>query len=113
MSISRNLKAVIAAAALAGAASAAPVLAQDANRQAAPGIRAESPVVVERAPNGRPTAVRVDGVVYKVCMTENEDSCIQPRAAGLGWGDRPLRQWPGRPASQMNNRERAPASPRG
>lgn len=110
MSISRNLKAVIAATAVAGAAAAAPVQAQDATRQADPGIRAESPEVVERAPNGRVTSVRVGDTVYKVCMTENEDGCIQPRAAGLNWGDRPLQRWPGRPASQMDSRDRAPAA---
>lgn len=112
MSISTSLKAALAAAALAGAAASAPVQAQaqDATRQSAPGIRAETPEVVERAPNGRATSVRIGDTVYKVCMTENEDGCIQPRAAGLSWGDRPLRHWPGRPASQMDGRDRAPAA---
>lgn len=113
MSISRNLKAAVAAAALAGAAVAAPVQAQDAPAPAAPAARAETPVVVERAPNGRPTSVRIGGAVYKVCMTENEDSCIQPRAAGLNWGNHPLQRWPGRPASEMNSRPRTPAAPPG
>lgn len=110
MSISRNLKAALAVAALAVAAAAAPVQAQDAPAPAAPTARAEAPVVVERAPNGRPTSVRIGGTVYKVCMTENEDSCIQPRAAGLNWGNHPLQRWPGRPASEMNGRARAPAA---
>ncbi|MET1755826.1 hypothetical protein ABVV53_10200 [Novosphingobium sp. RD2P27] len=60
-----------------------------------PSYKAETPVVVERAPNGRATAVRVDGTVYPVCTTEQQDGCIQPRAAKLGWGDRPLTYWPG------------------
>ena len=110
MSISRNLKAALAVAALAVAAAAAPVQAQDAPAPAVPAARAEAPVVVERAPNGRPTSVRIGGTVYKVCMTENEDSCIQPRAAGLNWGNHPLQRWPGRPASEMNGRARAPAA---
>ncbi|MET1755937.1 hypothetical protein ABVV53_10775 [Novosphingobium sp. RD2P27] len=60
-----------------------------------PPYKAESPVVVERAANGRATAVRADGKIYPVCTTERQDSCIQPRAAKLGWGDRPLKYWPG------------------
>lgn len=110
MSISRYLKAAVAAAALGGAAASAPAMAQEAPAPAAPPARAEAPVVVERAPNGRPTSVRIGGTVYKVCMTESEDSCIQPRAAGLNWGNHPLGHWPGRPASEMNGRARAPAA---
>jgi len=112
--ISRNLQAAVAAAALSVAASASPVLAQDAPApapaSAAPTARAEAPVVVARDANGRVTSVRIGGTVYKVCMTESEDGCIQPRAAGLNWGNRPLQQWPGRPASEMNGRARAPAA---
>ncbi|MEW9854558.1 hypothetical protein [Novosphingobium sp. M1R2S20] len=66
----------------------------------APGYKAESPVVVERGANGRALAVRVDGKVYRVCMTEGQDNCMQPRAAGLGWGDRPLQDWPKNNASE-------------
>jgi len=47
--------------------------------------------------------VRVDGVVYPVCTRDDEDSCIQPRAARLGWGNRPLQNWPGEPASRMQD----------
>lgn len=110
MSISRILQPGVALAVLAGAAVAAPVLAQDATAPAAPAVRAEAPVVVARAANGRATSVRIGGVVYKVCMTETEDGCIQPRAAGLNWGNRPLQSWPGRPASEINGRARAPAA---
>ncbi|HYC75039.1 hypothetical protein [Brevundimonas sp.] len=111
MSISRNLQAALAAAALAGAA-AAPVVAQDAPTPApaAPATRTEAPVVVARDANGRATSVRIGGTVYKVCMSENEDGCIQPRDAGLNWGDRPLAHWPGRPASETSGRTRAPAA---
>ncbi len=68
----------------------APAQAADSN-----GIKAETPVVVERNSKGHATKVRVGDTVYAVCMTEGQDSCIQPRAAGLKWGDRPLRYWPG------------------
>jgi hypothetical protein len=112
VSISRNLQAALAAAAMAGAAAAAPVLAQDASTPAPAGqtARAEAPVVVARDARGRATSVRIGGTVYKVCMTESEDGCIQPRAAGLNWGNHPLGHWPGRPASEMNGRARAPAA---
>ena len=110
MSISRHLQAAVAMAALAGAAAATPVLAQEARAAAAAAARAEAPVVVARDAHGRATSVRIGGTVYKVCMTESEDGCIQPRAAGLNWGNRPLENWPGRPASEMNGRTRAPAA---
>jgi hypothetical protein len=55
--------------------------------------------VVERNAQGKATKVRVDGTIYEVCMSQNQDSCINPRAAGLNWGDVPLGYWPGKPAS--------------
>ncbi|HZV85629.1 MAG TPA: hypothetical protein VFF48_11645 [Brevundimonas sp.] len=108
MLISRNFKTALAAAALFGAAAAGPVQAQTA--PATPAARAGAAVVVDRAPNGRPMSVRIDGTVYKVCMTQSEDGCIQPRAAGLNWGNHPLGHWPGQPASQMNGRARVTAT---
>lgn len=110
--IIRHLQAGLAATALTAAAAAAPAQAQDAPAPASPTppARAEAPVVVERAPNGRATSVRIGGTVYKVCMSESEDGCIQPRAAGLNWGDHPLQSWPGRPASESNARARTPAA---
>ena len=63
--------------------------------------KAQSPEIVERNQRGRVTKVRIDGKVYDVCMTQSQDACIQPRAAGLGFGDRPLMYWPGQPASSM------------
>jgi hypothetical protein len=101
MLIRSNLKAALTALVAAAAASAGGVLAQDG---AAPGTRAESPVVVERASDGRATQVRIGETVYPVCQTERQDGCIQPRAAGLGWGDRPLQHWPGEPASKRQSR---------
>lgn len=109
MLISRNLQAGLAAMALAAAA-AAPAHAQSANASATATVRAGTPEVVSRGPNGRPLTVRIDGTVYKVCMTQSEDGCIQPRAAGLNWGNHPLGHWPGRPASEMNGRARVTAT---
>ena len=54
-----------------------------------------NPQIVERNAKGKATKVSVDGTTYSVCMTERQDNCIQPRAAGLNWGDIPLRYWPG------------------
>ena len=58
-------------------------------------------MVVERNTQGKATKVRVEGTVYDVCMKDDQDGCINPRAAGLDWGNRPLDYWPGKPASQM------------
>ena len=37
---------------------------------------------------------------YPVCKGNIQDECINPREAGLKWGNRPLKYWPGHPASQ-------------
>ena len=103
-----KLKIAVAALAGVGAMSAGAAYAQDSD---APDSRAESPVVVERGPDGRAAKVRIGDTVYPVCENEQQDSCIQPRAAGLGWGDRPLQHWPGRPASQMRESAETAAAP--
>lgn len=54
-------------------------------------IKAE---VIERNAQGKATKVRIDGKDIAVCMTESQDNCINPRAAGLKWGDRPLGYFP-------------------
>lgn len=59
------------------------------------GYKAKSPKIVERGPDGRAQVVRVEGKDYQVCVGDRQDDCIQPRAAGLDWGERPLRYWPG------------------
>lgn len=59
-------------------------------------------VIVERGQDGRATAIVVDDQVYRVCDGERQRDCIQPRAAGLGWGDRPLGYWPGQEGSGQN-----------
>lgn len=56
--------------------------------------------VVERNEQGQATKVSIDGTVYDVCMTEEQDDCINPRDAGLNFGDVPLDYWPGEPASE-------------
>ncbi|MFM2272309.1 MAG: hypothetical protein RL702_1374 [Pseudomonadota bacterium] len=58
--------------------------------------------IVERDARGRPTRVRVEGVVYVVCSPTVGDACINPRQAGLNFGNWPLDHWPGRPASEMH-----------
>lgn len=57
--------------------------------------QAKSPEVVERNAQGKATKVKVGETVYDVCMSATQDNCINPRAAGLNWGDRPLSYWPG------------------
>lgn len=75
-------------------------LASQGNMQA--GITPASKVtVVEKGPNGRAQIVMVNGKQYQVCGGDVTDNCINPRAAGLGYGDRPLDYWPGKPASEM------------
>ena len=58
--------------------------------------------VVERDTAGHATTVMVDGQQYKVCTAAVTDGCINPRQAGLNFGNTPLDSWPGRPASEMN-----------
>ena len=79
------------AAAIAGLA--VPAMAEDITTE-------DHPQVVDTNAAGKITKVRVAGETYEVCMTEQQqDNCIQPRAAGLDWGDVPLAYWPGEPAS--------------
>lgn len=58
--------------------------------------------VVERDSRGRATKVMVEGREYVVCTAVIMDSCINPRQAGLNFGNVPLDTWPGRPASEMH-----------
>ena len=44
--------------------------------------------------------VMIDGKAVAVCTKDVLDSCINPREAGLNWGNRPLDYWPGKPASE-------------
>lgn len=63
---------------------------------AAGNMRYQSNAMVQDVP-----ANRVQGD-YPICKGQEEDSCIQPRAAGKNYGNRPLDYWPGRPASEMD-----------
>ena len=45
--------------------------------------------------------VMVDGKEVAVCSKTVMDSCINPREAGLKYGNVPLKYWPGKPASEM------------
>ena len=58
--------------------------------------------IVETNERGQVTKVSKDGKTYDVCMAEDQDGCINPREAGLDWGNRPLDYWPGQPASTMD-----------
>ncbi|MCJ2182598.1 hypothetical protein MTR62_07820 [Novosphingobium sp. 1949] len=60
--------------------------------------------VVQKDARGHAEKVRVDGRVYDVCRGDRMDDCINPRAAGLNWGNRALETWPGEPASEMHRR---------
>ncbi|QFT78184.1 hypothetical protein [Erythrobacter sp. THAF29] len=80
----------------------APALADGHGDKMKKDWKAQSPVVVETNAKGQATKVRIGDEVYEVCMTKGQDDCIQPRAAGLKWGNRPLTYWPGKPASKMD-----------
>jgi hypothetical protein len=73
--------------------------------QAQPADRSvkQQPEITQRGPDGRASQVRIDGRNYPVCTAgAQQDGCIEPRAAGLKWGDRPLSYWPGKPASKID-----------
>ncbi len=72
-----------------------PAMADDHSKKA---MKAE---VVEKNARGQATKVKIGDKVMDVCMSDTQDSCINPRAAGLKWGNTPLNYWPGKPASQM------------
>lgn len=96
---------IIASAAFLFAASAS-VSAQDRPSDFGPAnygpanFRAASAEIVTRGPDGRVQVVRVDGTEYQICASDWQDNCMNPRAAGLAWDDRPLRYWPAETASE-------------
>lgn len=94
------MRTLIAAAFLASSI-AIPVVAQ------APAGTAAIATVVERDARGRATKVAVDGRTYEVCRQGMSDGCINPREAGLNFGNVPLDRWPGRPASELRGRTAA------
>ena len=68
---------------------------------AAGSASAETSQIVSRDAQGRASEVRVNGQDYPVCNAHLKDECINPRAAGLKWGNRAIAYWPGKPASEM------------
>lgn len=90
-----KISGIFTALAVAGAL-AVPAVAAEAHAKSNPNVK-----IVERGPHGHATKVRVDGKEWAVCSKKVTDNCINPRAAGLAWGDRPLNYWPGKPASEM------------
>ncbi|TYC92813.1 hypothetical protein [Novosphingobium sp. BW1] len=72
---------------LAAATSVLPLCAQAQSASA-------SPEVVEKDARGVAAKVRVEGKVYDVCRGEATDGCINPREAGLDFGNRPLDHYP-------------------
>lgn len=78
-------------------------------------FRAQSPEVIVRGPDGRAQVVRVEGREYPVCENEQQDQCIQPRAARLGWGDWPAKSYRGdrrfAPQQQRQQQSKDPMRP--
>ncbi|MXO71494.1 hypothetical protein [Alteraurantiacibacter buctensis] len=98
------MRTLIATALLASIA-IAPAIAQTATTTTA------TASVVERDARGRATRVSVEGRTYEVCRQGLTDGCINPREAGLNFGNVPLDHWPGRPASET--RRSGAANPAG
>lgn len=59
--------------------------------------------VVEKDAKGTPTKVKIGDTIYDVCTAEKQDGCINPKAAGLKFGNTPLNYWPGKPASEIDH----------
>ncbi len=57
--------------------------------------------VLQKGANGRAQTVMLNGKEYPVCGGDVTDGCINPREAGLNFGNRALDYWPGKPASDM------------
>jgi hypothetical protein len=56
--------------------------------------------IIERDSKGRATKVRREGQEYNVCTSDDADGCINPREAGLGWGNNTAKEWTGREISR-------------
>ncbi|MEJ2410064.1 MAG: hypothetical protein P8Y58_09590 [Novosphingobium sp.] len=57
-----------------------------------------SPQILARDAHGRAIEVRIDGQSYPVCEGSMQDECINPRQAGLHFGNVPLNHWPDKAA---------------
>ena len=60
------------------------------------------PEVLETNEQGQPTKVKIGDREVYICNEERQDSCINPRDAGLNFGNRELEYWPGKPASEID-----------
>ena len=89
---------ILAAIGLASAL-AMPSVAAEAHAKANPNVK-----VLARGPHGHATKVRIDGKDWAVCSKKVTDNCINPRAAGLAWGNRPLGYWPSEHAHKAASR---------
>jgi len=94
---------------LAGAAFAAIAAAANAQSVKSDEVAEPAYVVADSDERGRVTKVSLDGQLYDICVEEGQDSCINPRDAGLDFGARELGYWPGKPASEIE--EPLPATP--
>ena len=56
-----------------------------------------SNTVVQTTPAGANATAKTE---YPPCKGDIQDSCVNPREAGLNYGNRPLNYWPGQPASE-------------
>lgn len=57
--------------------------------------------IVTQGAKGKAQVVMLNGTEYQVCGGDVTDNCINPREAGLNFGNRALDYWPGKPASEM------------
>ena len=89
-------KIAVLAIAAATACFAAPALAD--NHTTSAGFE-----IVERNAQGLVTKVSKDGQVIDVCLSDDQDGCINPRETGLNQGNWAIQCWPGQPASEMRN----------
>lgn len=94
---------MLAAAATLAATSAQAEPTSSANDEKATSQQETTPKaeIVKRGPDGKAEIVRIEGREYPVCKGEAVDGCINPRDAGLNWGDKEIDYWPGKPASQI------------
>lgn len=86
---------------IAGLAFAASMMPLGASAFAAPA--SQNVQILARDSHHRATEVEVDGQRYAVCSATKTDNCIDPRAAGLKFGNVPLNYWPGEPASTLHH----------
>lgn len=64
-----------------------------------PAFAADDIEVIAKDDQGRATKVMIEGKEYAICTPQVQDACLNPREAGLDFGNRALDHWPGKPAS--------------